>query len=350
MAITKKPFGTVDGREAVLYVITNANGAKIALTDFGAALVQLWMPDRCGVFDDVVLGYDDAPGYTAPKGHLGAPVGRNANRIANASFVLNGVRYQLAKNNGENNLHSGPDFYEHRFWEGEEGEDGMSVVFRLDSPDGDQGFPGNAKISVTYTLTEDNVVRFTYDGVSDQDTIFNMTNHSYFNLAGQDAGTALDHKIMIPADTYAGADSASIVTDPYVPVDGTVMDLRTPVRIGDGITAPFKPLLDCGGYDQSWNLSSPKEEDGLRLAAVLSEAKTGRVMKVYTDLPAVQFYTGNYVDYPGKGGHHYKPQESVCLETQYVPNAMNLEGVDQPFFKAGEAYHSVTEYRFSVEA
>lgn len=347
MSVTKQFFGkTKDGKDAVLYVVTNANGAVMKVTDFGANLVSLLVPDRNNEWKDVVLGYADVTGYETNAPHFGSTIGRNGNRIDQACFMLNDEKVQLTANENENNLHSGPDGYEFMFWNAEVSEN--AVTFKHFSPDGEQGFPGNFDISVTYTLTEDNAVEIHYEGVCDQDTVANMTNHSYFNLAGHDAGLVYDHMLKINASNYTPViDSKSIPTGEIAPVKGTPMDFTEFKAIGDEIDADFEQLTFTGGYDHNYVLD---KADGSYAHIVTAYCeKTGIQLDAYTDLPAVQFYAGNFIgDEVGKDGVLYGKRHGFCLESQYCPNAVNDKHFAQPFLKAGEKYDTKTTYKFSV--
>ncbi len=337
-------FGTVkDGTEAKLYTLTNDAGMSAGFTDYGATLVKLLVPDQDGKLRDVVLGYKDAAGYEAGTESIGATVGRNANRIAGASFELNGRTYKLDANQNGNNLHSGFDVYNKRFWKVQEAQDGH-ITFLLHSPDKDQGYPGTLDMKLTCELTEENEIRFTYDAVPDQDTIINMTNHSYFNLNGHDSGDILSHKIVLDADAFTMADEQSIPTGEIVDVAGTPMDFRKGRVIGAEIDAPYQALQFGKGYDHNWVLKN----DGkfAKIAEAAGDA-SGIVMEVYTDLPGIQIYTGNFLDQePGKDGAVYPYRAAVCFETQYFPDAVHHENFSGPVCKAGQAYHTVTAYRF----
>lgn len=346
-SLEKREFGAVkDGKMAYLYTIANQKGMKITVTDFGAALVNVFVPDKDGNLKDVVLGYDDAPGYEKGGASFGAPVGRNANRIGGASFEINGVTYQLEKNdNGENNLHSGNDYYNKRFWSvAEEKED--SITFSLHSPDGDQGYPGALDMHVTYELTADGILRMKYEAVPDKDTIINMTNHSYFNLGGHDSKDVLNHKITIDADYFTRADAQSIPTGELVETTGTPMDFRSPHAIGERIDADYEATRLGGGYDHNWVL---KNDGKFAKVAEAADEESGIVMEVWTDLPGMQVYTANFLDNePGKGGCTYQKRAAVCFETQYFPDAIHHENFAAPVTKAGETYRTVTEYRFGT--
>ena len=347
MSVVKQFFGqTKDGKDAALYVVTNANGAVMKVTDFGANLVSLLVPDRNGDLKDVVLGYADVTGYETNAPHFGSTIGRNGNRIDKACFVLNGKTVQLAANENENNLHSGPDGYEFMFWDVETSDN--AVTFKHFSPDGEQGFPGNLEIAVTYTLTDDNAVEIHYEGTCDQDTVANMTNHSYFNLAGHDAGLVYDHMMKINASNYTPViDSKSIPTGEIASVKDTPMDFTQFKAIGDEINADFEQLVFTGGYDHNYVLD--KEEGSYDLIVTVYCEKTGIQLDTYTDLPAVQFYAGNFIgEEVGKDGVVYGKRHGFCLESQYCPNAVNDMHFAQPFLKAGEKYDTKTTYKFSV--
>lgn len=346
-SIKVSSFGTVkDGKEAKLYTLTNDAGMSAEFTDYGASLVRLFVPDREGKLRDVVLGYQDAAGYEAGMESIGATVGRNANRIGGASFELNGVTYALAPNQGKNNLHSGPDVYNKRFWKVAEAEDGH-ITFLLHSPDGDQGYPGALDMRLTCTLTEGNELRLTYDGVPDQDTVINMTNHSYFNLNGHDSGDILSHRIVLDADAFTMTDAESIPTGEILDVTGTPMDFRNGRVVGEEIGSGFEALRLGKGYDHNWVL-----KNGGKFAKVAEAAadESGIVMDVYTDLPGIQVYTGNFLDQEtGKDGAVYPRRAAVCFETQYFPDAVHHENFPSSVCKAGQAYHTVTAYRFRRE-
>ena len=336
-------FGmTSKGEEARLFTIQNGKGMEIKVSDYGAALVQVRVPDKEGRLLDVVLGYDEVQGYEAGNAFFGATIGRVANRIGNGEFRLGGRTYELTRNDGQNTLHGGRDFYNKRIWKtGETQED--HVEFLMDSPSGDQGFPGNVKISVTYTLTKDNEVKIHYRAVPDADTLMNLTNHSYFNLSGHASGTVLDQEVMLYADAYARADSQSIPTGEIVPVSGTPMDFRQLKPVGAEIEEAYEALEFGKGYDHNWVLNG----NGYRKAAFMRSKESGIAMEVYTDLPGMQFYTANFVDHEkGKAGAVYNMRQAACFETQYFPDAVHKDHFEGPEVKAGEVYETTTAYRF----
>lgn len=336
----KRTFGKLpDGKETFLYTISGG-GITVGISDLGATLVSVYVPDADGNCVDVALGYDDAAGYLGGTSFLGAIVGRSANRIKGSAFSLGGRTYALTPNENANNLHSGPDFYHTRMWTVTACSD-SSISLHLDSSSGDQGYPGNASIDITYRLDEQGGLHITYDAVSDHDTIFNLTNHSYFNLAGQGStDTAMDQVLMLPARVFSVADDQSIPTGEMRSVEGTPMDFRTPKAIGRDIGQDYEPLNLQGGYDHNFEVFCNP-------CAVLSDPVSGRTMAVYTDLPGIQFYAGNFLEETGKGGIVYGKRSGVALETQFYPDSIHHPEWAQPVTRAGEKYHTETVYRFS---
>ncbi len=337
----KESFGILlSGEAATLYTITNGRLAA-AVTDYGATLVRLLVPDALGNLADMVLGHDDCTGYEKATGSfLGATVGRNANRLKDASFELGGKLYQLSANEGNNNLHSGPDFYHLRRWNAVACSK-SSVTFELNSPDGDQGFPGNATIQVTYALDEQDGLHVIYDAVCDQDTVFNLTNHSYFNLAGHDQPSkAMDQLLTIPGRFFCPDDAQNIPTGELRQVSGTPMDFRSPKPIGRDINADYEPLQLQGGYDHNYEVFCNP-------CAILQDPVSGRRMEVHTDRPGIQLYAGNFLGETGKEGVYYGKRSGVALETQYYPDALHHPEWPQPVTKAGTRYHSETVFRFT---
>jgi len=350
MGVTSKEFGlTKDGKKVTLYTLTNSNGLLAEIIDFGAILRALYIPDKNGKTDDVVLGFDDVASYEINPCFFGSTIGRNANRIANAEFSINGQVYTLAKNdNGHNNLHS--DFetcFNKKLFSGEILESENAVKLSLTSPDMDQGFPGTLEASVIYRLTDENGLEIEYFAKTDKDTVYNPTNHSYFNLAGHASGSAMGHKLMINAKYFTPADNESIPYGNLLEVAGTPFDFTEPKVIGDRIADDYEQLRFGGGYDHNFVLD--KEKGTVSKAAVLSDEASGRSMAVYTDLPGVQFYAGNFiVPQQGKDGASYAKRSGVCLETQYFPNSINEKNFDSPLLKAGTEFHSITKYVFSA--
>ena len=338
----KKLFGVrADGQEAFLYTITGG-GLTAELTDHGATLVKLFVPDDNGALSDVVLGFDSPDEYTASGTFFGATVGRCANRIGGAKFTMNGKEYKVDANDNEvNSLHGGFDPWKNRMWKVMEHTENM-IRFYLFSPDGDQGMPGNAEISVTYSLESEGILRIAYDAVSDKDTVFNLTNHSYFNLAGHEKPEkAMDQILSMPARYFTPDDALSIPTGELREVDGSPMDFRVPKPIGQDLDIPYDALELQGGYDHNWEVFCNP-------CAIVSEPESGRTMSVYTDCGGSQFYCGNFLEGDkGKDGVSYCYRGGIALETQFYPNSVNNPQWVQPFTKAGERYHSVTEYHFT---
>ena len=348
MSVKKELFGTdKNGNSYSLYTITNANGTQVKVTDLGGTIVSILFQDKNETLRDVVLGFDTPDEYIENGGFLGAWVGRSGNRINKAKFALNGKEYSLPVNDNENNLHSGLDYFHTRPVSAEvKGED--TVVFSIEDNDLRQGYPGNFKASCSYTLTDEDALRIRYTAQSDQDTICNMTNHSYFNLGGSDAGSIEDEILLLSAKEYTPViDGQAIPTGEYAPVAGTPFDFTEPKPIGRDIGADNIQLKYVKGYDHNWVVQREKGTT-LRLAEAY-DPKTGICMEVYSDLPGVQFYAGNCIpEMKGKGGAAYRPRVGFCLETQFYPNAINQEGFAKPVLKAGETFESVTTYKFSV--
>ena len=346
-AVRVETFGSTSKKEeAVLYTLTNENGMSASITNYGAALVKLNVPDKEGKLRDVVLGYDDVTGYEKGGGSFGAPVGRNANRIGGAVITIQDKTYELEKKDNGNNLHSGTNYYNKRIWNVGEKTD-SKIEFVLHSPDGDQGYPGTLDMHVTYELTEDNELRLIYDAVPDQDTIINMTNHSYFNLDGHDSGNVLKELVTLDADYFTRADAQSIPTGELVDVTGTPMDFRMPRALGEAIDADYEAVRLGKGYDHNWVLKNNGKFD--KVAQAVSE-KSGIVMEVWTDLPGMQMYTANFLDNEhGKNGAVYGIRDAVCFETQYFPDAVHHENFASPICKKGMPYHTVTSYKFETK-
>ncbi len=346
MGIEISLFGkTKDGKTAYLYKLYN-DFMECTVTDYGACLVSVWFRDKRGRFRDLVLGYDTLAGYEDNSPCIGAVIGRNANRIKGGQVDIGGIAYQLEKNEGENNLHSGKNGYQHRVWDAwtDEVDGDSKVIFLLDSPHMDQGFPGNAKIAVTYTLTAGNEIQIDYQGKADADTIFNMTNHSYFNLEGQESGSVLDHRVWIDADAFTETDEEQIPTGRLIPVDGTPMDFRRERRIGEGVDKDYPPIVLAGGYDHNWALNHP---GSMRPVAGAYAPESGICLEVETDLPGLQMYTANGMGAEkGKEGAVYQPRCGVCFETQYYPDGNHHSHFPNTVVKAGETYRTSTIYRF----
>ncbi len=351
MKITQKSFGkTAKGEVVTLYTLTNGNGMKITLTNYGANIVSIIVPDSKGMMADVNLGYDKVAGYEKNAPGFGSFIGRHGNRIGGAKFEINGKVYELEKNDGENNLHGGFTGYNKFIYEAEiyEDDDIASVEFSRLSPHMEQGFPGNLDVTVTYSLTEANELVIEYLAVSDRDTIVNLTNHSYFNLSGHNAGSVLDHKVWIKANQFTPTDKQLIPTGEIKDVAGTPMDFRVAKKLGQDIDANYEPLVFAGGYDHNYVLDISGTD--VEKVAELTDEKSGRKLEVFTDLPGMQLYSANFLTpvEDSKDGAIYKKRDAVCFETQYFPNSCNISSFPSCLLKAGKEFDSVTIYKFSV--
>lgn len=349
MAVTKKSFGKDrDGGELSLITLSNGRGMSVSVTDLGATLVSISLPDKYDKERDVILGFDGPEGYYEGTCFLGAVIGRSGNRIDKGRFVINGKTYQLDINDNENNLHSGNDGFDKRTWKiGQVTED--SVTFHMEDKDGQQGYPGNFQCSITYNLTEENELFLHYKGSCDQDTVANMTNHVYFNLAGHDSGDVLGQELRLTAKYYTPVrDHQAIPTGEIAPVAGTPMDFTEAKPIGRDIEADFEQLKFVGGFDH--NFAVKKEKGAVEKIAEAYSSQSGICLEAYTDLPGVQFYAGNFItpEPVGKGGTVYGKRSGFCLESQFYPNAINQEGFASPLLKAGETYETTTCYKLYV--
>jgi aldose 1-epimerase len=348
-SIAKESFGrTPEGRKVDLYTLRNASGMQATIINYGGVVVSLNVPGGPDAPVDVVSGCPDLDGYLTESPHFGAIIGRYGNRIARATFSLNGIRYLLAKNNGDNSLHGGRKGFDKVLWDARDASAGgvHSLELTYLSKDGEEGFPGNLAAKVTYTVTPDNEFRIDYHAVTDQDTVVNLTNHSYFNLAGQGNGDVLGHEVMIDADRFTPVDAGLIPTGQLQPVAGTVFDFRKPVAIGSRIATDDEQLKLGAGYDHNFVLNH--DQGSLGLAAMVSEPRSGRVLEVLTTEPGVQFYTGNHLraSVRGKAGKTYQPRFAFCLETQHFPDSPNQSAFPSTVLKPGEEFSSTTVYRF----
>lgn len=345
ISITKRKFGTdSQGREVTLYTLENQNGMKAEVTDLGAILVNLYVPDREGRVEDVVLGFDSAAGYLKNGSFFGATIGPSANRIGGASFEIDGAVYRVDVNDGPNNLHSHMEMgYHKQLWEARTGEN--SVTFTVKDTDGNMGFPGNKVLRLTYTLDEENGLTLHYHGTSDKKTILNPTNHTYFNLDGHKAGNIEGHQLQLFASHYTPVVAGAIPTGEIADVAGTVMDFTQPKTVGKEIGEEFEQLLLTQGYDHNWVVDGWNGE--LRRIAVLTGPKSGRRMVTYSTLPGVQFYAGNCISpEPGKDGAYYEKRSGLCLETQYYPDSIHRPEFPSCVFGEDREYDSTTVYRF----
>jgi aldose 1-epimerase len=346
-SVKKSDYGKMqDGSAVSLYTLTNAKGMEAKIITYGGILVSLKVPDRKGAMGDVVLGHDSLADYVADtKTYFGALIGRYANRIGHARFKLDGVTYQLPKNDGDNSLHGGIMGFNRRLWTPREVPGGLELTYN--SKDGEEGYPGNLKAVVTYSLTDDNRLRIHYTATTDKDTVVNLTNHSYWNLKGD--GDILSNLLTLNADQFTPIDAGLIPTGELKPVEGTPFDFRKPATPGSRINGSDPQLKRGHGYDQNWVLN--KSGAGLSLAARVEEPSTGRVMEVYTDQPGIQFYTGNFLDgtVKGKGGKPANQHAALCLETQHYPDTPNKPSFPSAELKPGQKYDTSTEFRFSAK-
>ena len=344
--VKKSDFGKMpDGTPVALYTLTSSTGLEARIITYGGILVSLKTPDRKGVAADVVLGHDDLAGYLGDKGtYFGALIGRYANRIGHAAFTLNGAAYKLPKNDGDNSLHGGTMGFDKRVWTAKEVPGGLELT--LLSKDGEEGYPGNLKAVVTYSLNGNNL-QIHYTATTDKATVVNLTNHSYWNLRGD--GDILGNLLTINSDRYTPVDAGLIPTGELKPVAGTPFDFRKPTAVGARIAQDDAQLKLGHGYDHNWVLN--RTGKGLELAARVEDTASGRVMEVYTDQPGVQFYTGNFLNgtVKGKGGKLAAIHSALCLETQHYPDTPNKKSFPTAELKPGEKYDTTTEFRFSVK-
>ena len=350
--IEKVSFGqTKDGKNTDLYTLTNANGLVAKITNYGGTVTQLWVPDRDGKLADILLGFDNVSDYEEKSPYFGSLIGRYGNRIGNAKFTLDGKEYKLPANDGKNTLHGGVKGFDKVVWDAEPVKncDGVGLKLHYLSKDMEEGFPGNLDVTVTYTLTNKNQLIIDYEATTDKPTVCNLTNHNYYNLAGQGNGDILGHKLMINADTYTPVDDGLIPTGEVAPVKGTPMDFTKPKAIGARINNDDTQLKYGKGYDHDWVLN--KKGSKMSLAAKVYEPTTGRVMKIYTNEPAIQFYAGNFLDgtITGKEGKVYKHRYAFCLETQHYPDSPNKPEFPTTTLLPGQTYKTRTVHKFTTK-
>lgn len=349
--VQQKRFGVASGgRPVILYTLKNSHGVEISAMNYGGIIQSIRVPDRNGKFADIVLGHDTAEGYMPNPPYIGAIVGRYANRIANGTFTLDGKTYTLPKNDGPNTLHGGTTkTFDKVIWESQPLKDKNGVSFTYLSADGDDGFPGNLKVTVTYVLTDSNELVIDYYATTDKATPINVSQHSYFNLKGEGNGDILDHEIMINADKFTPVDKNLIPTGELRPVKGTPFDFTKSTKIGTGIEDKDEQLTLAHGYDHNWVIN--RKGDGLTLAARVYEPTSGRVLEVTTTQPGVQFYTGNFLDgtVTGKEGHVYKRRYGLCLETQHFPDSPNHPKFPNTILRPGEKFHQETVFKFGAK-
>lgn len=345
--VTKADFGTVDGKPVYLYTLTNAKGDVVKITNYGATITSWITPDKNGKRSSIVLGFDSLSGYLAKPPYFGAIVGRYGNRIAKGKFKIGDNTYTLAVNNGVNALHGGLKGFDKQVWDATVAVDSIPAIsFNYFSKDGEEGYPGNLKVNVTYTLSDDDGLQIEYNAETDKPTVLNLTNHSYFNLTGDHSNTILDHKVMIKADYFTPVDAGLIPTGELKAVKGTPFDFNTPEKIGTRIAqVPGGPP---GGYDHNYVLN--RKDSSLELLVSVSDSVSGRTLELFTTQPGVQFYTGNFLDGSVKGsdGVPFNKNTGFCLETQHFPDSPNQPKFPSTLLKPGEKYHTVTKYRVSV--
>ena len=351
--VEKKLFGKLaDGREVFEYTLTNANGMKAKIINYGATVVSLEVPDRNGKFSDVVLGYNNIEGYVADKSYFGAIIGRYGNRIGKGKFKLDGKEYQLSINNGENQLHGGTEGFNKKLWAVESTDEsnlGPSITLLYVSKDGEEGYPGTVKLTVNYQLTNLNELKINYTGTTDKTTILNPTHHSYFNLSGDPNKTILDEELWIDADKFTPVDKGLITTGELADVKDTPMDFRQPTKVGARINDDYEQLKLGRGYDHNFVLN--KHQELIPKIASVYDSSSGRFMEMRTDQPGVQFYTGNFLDgtVMGKNGIKYQFRTGLCLEAQHFPDSPNKPNFPSVVIKPGQVYRQTTIYKFSVK-
>jgi len=351
MSVTRKPFGkNYFGEDVELFTLTNANGLIIKIMNHGGTIMSLETPDRDGKLADIVLGHDTAEEYGPRTPYFGSVIGRYANRIKNGRFVLNGKPYQLFLNNGPNSLHGGQRGFDKVVWNAEPQPETNAVKMTYLSKDGEENYPGNLHVTLTYTLTDNNEIKIDYTAKTDKATPINLTNHTYFNLAGHDAGYIGAHILMINANYFLPTDKTAIPCGELKPVAGTPFDFTSPVPVGERIDADDEQLNQAGGYDHTFCLNKNSESE-LSLAARAFEPSTGRMMEVFTTEPGIQFYTGTFLDgtLKGKNGHMYEWRGGFCLETQHYPDSPNQPQFPNTILQPGETFVSQTIYRFSTK-
>lgn len=354
--ISMRYFGDLpDGRAAQLFTLTNSSGAILEVTNYGGTIRRIVVPDQEGKMADVVLGFRTLAEYIKDSPYFGCIIGRYGNRIANGEFSLDGVKYELAKNNAPGNmpchLHGGEVGFDKVLWSAipATSKDAASIKLTYRSADGEEGYPGNLNVDVTYTWTNENELRIEYKAVTDKATPVNLTQHTYFNLAGHDSGDILGHELMIKADKYTPVNAGLIPTGKLADVKGTPFDFLQPMTIGARVDANNEQIKYGGGYDHNWVLN--KSSDGLELVGLLSDPVSGRSMEIWTSEPGLQFYSGNFLqgNLVGKSGKAYVHRGGLCLETQHFPDSPNKPDFPSTILKPGEEYNTTTVYHFKTK-
>lgn len=341
--ITKTDWGEVDGKKVYLFTLTNAKGTEVKISNYGGTVTSFVTADKAGGKSGIIIGFDSLNNYLQKPPYFGALIGRYGNRIGNAKFTLEGKEYKLAANDGKNALHGGLKGFDKVVWDATVVNDSLpSLTLNYISKDGEEGYPGNLKVTVKYTLTEDNELKIEYNAETDKATPVNLTNHTYFNLSGDVSNTILNHTLMIDADNYTPVDSTLIPTGEIKAVKGTPFDFTSPKKIGRDIDSVK------GGYDHNWVLN--KKDASLQKVAVLSDSASGRSLEVYTTEPGLQFYTGNFLNgkFINRDGKSIKQHTALCMETQHFPDSPNKPNFPSTILKPGEKYHSETVYKVVV--
>lgn len=352
--VSMEAFGSVEGEDVERYTLTNDNGMTVSVLTYGAIVQEILVPDSTGEMGDIALGFDNIDDYVEMSPYFGAVVGRYANRIKEGRFTLDGKEYELAINNDPNTLHGGEKGFDKQIWTAEEADsaDGPSVAFSRTSPDGEEGYPGTLEVTVTYTVTQDNELRIDYEATTDALTVINLSNHTYFNLAGEGSGSILDHELMLNAPQYTPVDETLIPTGELADVAGTPFDFTSPHAIGERIRDASDQQLQYGiGYDHNFVLDRPDAEDtSMIVAAEVTEPTTGRMMTVSTTQPGVQFYSGNFLNgaFGGKSGGLYRQSDAFCLETQHFPDSPNQPDFPSTELAPGDTFSSSTVYAFTT--
>jgi aldose 1-epimerase len=353
--ITSEPWGEVDGQPVDLYTLTNSDDMTVTITNYGGIIQSIWVPDRRGREANVALGFDNLDDYVTSSPYFGCITGRYANRIAEGRFTLDGEEYQLATNDGPNHLHGGNVGFDKRVWDAtpiEGDDDSVGLELTYTSPDGEENYPGTLETTVTYTLTNDNEIRVDYHATTDAPTVVNLTNHTYFNLAGEGSGTIEDHRLLLNADHYTPVDETLIPTGEIAPVEDTPFDFTRSTAIGERIRDGHEQIVIGRGYDHNFVLNRDDPEDGeMILAARVTDPRSGRTLEISTTEPGIQFYSGNFLDgtLVGTSGNVYRQGDAFALETQHYPDSPNQPDFPSTVLRPGEVYETSTVFEFSAK-